>query len=367
MPKVLVDLIQTTGKKGGLESYIKGLYSELAASEAGAGFEFIGLASRELAATDTSWFPGVVLDSKISGENRFSWAFGELVVVPWIAKRMGADLIHGPAMFGPARSTVPVVITIHDLSYFTHPKLMRKRVLSPFVRWMEKVGSRNARRLIASSEYSRDMIVKFLKFPESRIDLVYLAGRNQRTIPHKPSSRRTDLFLAMGQRNPYKGLETALRAWKLLKPAERPQLIITGSHGADPLSPLLARLELEDSVTLRDWISDEEIDDLKNTATALIETTLAAGFGMPALEAMAVGLPVIISDIPVFRETAGANALFFDAGNAAGLANAVVTLSSQPGLAAKLSQNGPPWASTFTWKRCAEQTIISFTRALEER
>jgi glycosyltransferase involved in cell wall biosynthesis len=241
---------------------------------------------------------------------------------------------------------------------------MRMRILSPFVRWMEKAGSRNARRLIASSAFTRDMIVKFLKFPESLIDLVYLAGRDKK-IRHEPSPRRMDLFLAMGQRSPYKGLETALRAWKLLEPAERPQLVITGSHGADPLLPLVAKLELEDSVTLREWISDEELEDLKKTAAALIETTVAAGFGMPALEAMAVGLPVIISDIPVFRETAGENAIYFEAGDAAALAGAVVRLSHEPGLAAELSENGPQWASTFTWKRCAEQTIESFVRALE--
>lgn len=362
MATVLVNLLQTTGTKGGIEIYVRELYKHIAQNPG--EFEFIGFASTELYKTDTSWFPGRVLDSGISGENRISWAIGELFAVSKCANHVRADLIHGPAMFGPLSSDVPVVITVHDLLYFSHPELMKNKLLTGPVKWMEKKASKNATRLISISEATRKDIQKYLRFDEELTDTVLSAGR-----PHERSSFSTPtlskkFFLAMGQRSPYKSFETLIEAWARMAPHERPRLVITGSHGDDPLRELVEQAKLEDSVELKTWISDEELENLFEGAIALIEPTIAAGFGMPALEAMGRGVPVVISDIPVFREIAGPNCFYFEPQNSEHLRSVVQEVHKNKALREKYSRDGLEWASQFSWHKTAQQSLEAFRKAL---
>ncbi|AWB88648.1 glycosyltransferase family 4 protein [Salinibacterium hongtaonis] len=361
MPLVFVNLLQSTGTKGGIEIYARELYRHI--GELDTEFEFVGYVSSELAKKDTSWFPGPVINSGISGENRLSWARGELFSVSTAAKKAGADLIHGPAMFGPLRSNIPVVISIHDLLYFSHPELMQTKLFTEPVKWMEKRGAAGAARLITISEYSASMIRKYLKFPNDRIDVIPLAGRTGDSVVSE-NARQPDLFLAIGQRSPYKNFETVVRAWSELAPRDRPHLVITGSHGDDPLIPLVRDLGLEGSVELRSWVPSEELAHLFSTATALIDSTLATGFSLPTLEAMAIGLPVILADTEVFREV-GANAAdYFIAGDPTDLARAVRELSANPARQSELTTLGYERSAQFSWEKVAEETLDSFRKSL---
>lgn len=363
MPLVFVNLLQSTGTKGGIEIYVRELYRHI--GELDSNFDFVGYASKELMAKDHSWFPGKVIDSGISGENRITWAMGELFGVSAVADRSGADLIHGPAMFGPMRSKAPVVISVHDLLYFSHPELMLTKVLTEPVKWMEKRAAANATRLITISEYSATAIRKYLKFPSDRIDVIPLAGRSQ-DPGIITGLRRPDLFLAIGQRSPYKNFETIVRAWAKLPPDSRPRLVITGSHGDDPLIPLVDKLGLQRSVELKSWVPTEELSELFGTATALIDSTLATGFSLPTLEAMAIGLPVLLADTEIFHEVGADAADYFTAGDPVDLARAVQSLTANPQRQAELAQLGRDRASQFSWKRVAEETLGSFARALAE-
>ncbi len=364
MPLIFVNLLQSTGTKGGIEIYARELYRHI--GKVNSGFEFVGFASSELMRSDHSWFPGTVIDSGLSGENRFSWAFGELFQVSRAAEKASADLIHGPAMFGPLRSAAPVVISVHDLLYFSHPELMQTRLFTQPVKWMEKRGAANATRLITISEYSASAIRTYLRFPNDHIDVIPLAGRTASAglSPAKP--RDANLFLAIGQRSPYKNFETVVRAWSEMRPEDRPRLVITGSHGDDPLIPLVARLGLEDSVELKSWVPTEELHELFATATALIDSTLATGFSLPTLEAMMIDLPVLLADTEVFREIGAEAAEYFTAGDPVDLARAVQQLAGNPIRQAELSQLGRTRSSQFSWNRVATETITSFERALAE-
>jgi glycosyltransferase involved in cell wall biosynthesis len=364
MPRVFVNLLQSTGTKGGIEIYARELYRRL--GERPGGFEFVGYASSELMQRDHSWFPGEMIDSGVSGENRFSWAYGELFKVGRAARDAGADLIHGPAMFGPLNPTVPVVISVHDLLYFSHPELMQTKLFTGPVKWMERQGAARAARLITISEYSASAIRRFLGFPDDRIDVIPLAGRTSAAAAGTDTTRRPDLFLAIGQRSPYKNFETVVRAWAAIPVEERPRLVITGSHGDDPLIPLVRDLGLEAWVDLKDWVSTEELETLFATATALIDSTLATGFSLPTLEAMAIGLPVILADTEVFREVGADAADYFTAGDPADLARAVVQLGADTARQQELTRRGFERAAQFSWERVAEETLESFTKALKQ-
>lgn len=364
MPLVFVNLLQSTGTKGGIEIYARELYR--AVGEIDSEFEFVAYASSELMQKDHSWFPGRVIDSGISGENRFSWARGELFSVARAAKDAGADLIHGPAMFGPLRSAMPVVVSVHDLLYFSHPHLMQTRLFTGPVKWMEKRAAANAARLITISEYSAAAIRTYLKFADDRIDVIPLAGRTS-AAPGLEVERRSDLFLAIGQRSPYKDFATVVRAWAEIPAAERPQLVITGSHGDDPLIPLVDELGLGDSVQLTSWVPNDELEQLFATATALIDSTLATGFSLPTLEAMAIGLPVLLADTEVFREVGADAADYFTPGDPADLARAVLRLGADPARRAELARLGHERSALFSWEKVATETLKSFRKALAGR
>lgn len=364
MPKVLVNLLQASGTKGGIEIYARELYKKLGTLDH--NFEFVGFGCTELIEKGHDWFPGEVINSGISGENRFSWARGELFSVSRAADKLGVDLIHGPAMLGPLRSKAPVVISMHDVLYFTHPHLMQTKLFTEPVKWMEKRGAANATRLITISETSAAAIRQHLKFPDDHLDVIPLAGRSTTPPDGGAPQRSSELFLAIGQRSPYKDFETIVRAWALIPAAERPRLVITGSHGEDPLIPLVRELGLDDSIELKSWVPTEELAELFSTATALIDATLAAGFGMPAIEAMAIGLPVILSNTEVFREVGADAADYFSAGSPADLARAVRALGLSPTRQAELTQLGYTRAAQFSWERVASETLVSFSKAIAE-
>ncbi|MGY4643108.1 glycosyltransferase family 4 protein [Cellulomonas sp. URHB0016] len=363
MPRLLVDLLSYTGTKGGMETYARELYKQLGTM--GTDYEFVGWASTELMTKDHSWFPGEVVSSGYSGENRFVWAYGELVGSGRAATKLGADLVHCPATLGPMRSSVPTVITMHDLLYFSHPKLMATPLYTEPVKLMEKLAARNAAHILTDSEASAAEIRRYLPVDPARIEVVPLAGTTRPTsATARPGERRSDLILALGNRLPHKNFAGLVRAMALVDPAVRPTLVVTGSRGDDPLRPIVEELGLQGSVDLRSWVSDEEIDELYATATAMVMPSFGDGFCLPALESMLVGLPVMLSDIPVYHEVGGEAALYFEPTDLASIAAAITRVVTEPELVAKMSADGFAQAGIFSWERVANETLAAFDRVL---
>ncbi|ERK71224.1 glycosyltransferase family 4 protein [Leifsonia aquatica] len=362
MPRILVDLLFYTGTKGGMESYVRNVYRELGGLTD--GLEYTALLPREAESLDLGWFPGDVVRSSVSGEARASWALGELRSVPAAARRIGADLIHAPANIGPIRSRVPVVLTVHDLLPFVHPEWV-PGPYSPVLRALISRAARNARRVITVSEQSRADLQRILRLGTDTVDVVPLAGLpvSERTAS---AHRADDLILSLGNRMPHKNFETLLTAIARIPSEARPRLVITGSHGDDPLRPLVERLGIAATTTLLGWVDDDEIERLYSEATAVVVPTLFEGFGLPVLEAMSRGCPVICSDLPVLREVGGDAALYVDPRDPDGLADALRALLGDAAARERRSSAGLARAEGFSWARTALATAESFQRALDE-
>lgn len=362
MPLVLVDLLSYTGTKGGMETYVRELYREIGTMRG--DFEFIGLGSKEIMSMDQEWFPGKIIDSGISGENRFIWAYGELFSVSRWGKKLGADLIHSPALLGPRKSAMPTVVTLHDMLYFSHPQYMSTGLYTRPVRWMEKQAAKNATRILTISEQSADDIQKYLGVPRSEIDMVPLAGTA--TMRHARSVEQPAevTILATGNRRPHKNWEGLVRALALVAPAIRPQLVVTGSHGDDPLAPVVNELGLKDWVTLKGWVTPDELSDLYAKTTIMAMPSFCDGFCLPALEAMLDGIPVMLSDIPVYREVGGDAALYFDPTDLNSIADAITVAATEPARLEELVEKGNAQVAKFSWKRTSEGTLASFNAAL---
>ncbi|MDQ1552727.1 MAG: hypothetical protein QOD50_2149 [Actinomycetota bacterium] len=362
MPHVMVDLLSYTGTKGGMETYARELYREL--QHTTSEFTFVGLASSEGYLLDSSWFPGEMVNSGISGENRFDWARGELFGVSRWAKRLRADLIHCPATLGPARSSIPAVLTMHDMLYFSHPEYMSTPLYTEPVKWMEKRAARNASRILTDSESSAREILKYLKVDPARLEVVPLAGTVTGPLTNRRSARRSDLLIAVGNRRPHKNFEGLIRALALVDEPVRPTLVVTGSRGDDPLLPVVRELGLERWVDLRSWVSPEELDELYATASALVMPSFEDGFCLPALEAMLVGLPVMLSGIPVYREVGGDAAVYFDPTDIRSIAEAITRVVTDEALRKTLTTDGYIQTARFTWAKVAAQTLDGFRVAL---
>ena len=362
-PTVFVDMLSYTGTKGGMETYTRELYREIGSMDT--AFDFVALASAEGGRMDLSWFPGEVIRSRISGENRFVWAAGELVASSLHARRRHADLVHCPATLGPVRTSMPTVLTIHDMLYWSHPDSMVTPFYTKPVMWMERRAAANAARIITDSAVSAAEIHKYLGFPTDRLHVVPLAAKAPGPVQRDGVGE--NLVLASGQRRPYKNWDALVRALALVDESVRPRLVITGAGpGPDPLEDVVRRTGMEPWVELKGWIDSAELEDLRRRARAMAYPTLAEGFGLPVLEAMSIGLPLIASDLPVLREVGGDAALWFDPLDDASIAAAITTLATRPEVAQRLARDGLAQAATFSWRRVAEETLEVFERTLRE-
>lgn len=364
MARILVNLMSFTGTKGGMETYTRELYREFGRRDT--GHEFIGFASNEFMHRDYSWFPGEVVRSGFSGENRYAWAFAELFMVSRAARKRGADLIHSPATLGPWRSRMPAVYTMHDMLYFRAPELMATPHYTEPMKWLEKRAASNATLIVTDSVASAEDIELYLKFPREAIVVVPLAGTAPFDPPAQYPVRERDLLLAVGNRLPHKNFAGLIRAMALIPPAHRPRLVITGSRGDDPLRPLVEQLGVGDSVELKGWVDQDELEWLYLHASALMVPNYCDGFCLPALDAMLVGLPVLMSDIPVYHEVDGDAVGFFDTTSDQAIADVMLKAVAEPDWLAELSRRGHQRTALYSWKRTADETLAAFDRALRD-
>lgn len=355
--RIAVDLVFFTGKKGGTESYAKHLFAHLAGHE---DLRFVGIGNRELAANPPSWFPGEVVPLPVSGENRAAWAVAEMLAVGPRARGIRADVLHCPSNFGPAVRLLPTVVTVHDLLAARHPEWVpggRARG----VQALQRATARAANRIITISENSARDIRELLG--RSEVDVIPLG-----VLPVDPLDRHAPparpFVLASGNRMPHKNFARLVEAWAQIPLAERPKLVITGSHGDDPLVELVAQLGLAADVELLGWVTDDELDRLYDTASAYAFPTLFEGFGLPVLEAMARGCPVVGSDIPILREVGGDAMRYFDPHDPASIARTVREVVTAPG---NLADAGRKRAALFTWQRTADATADVYRRLADER
>lgn len=362
MPRVLVDLLSYTGTKGGMETYTRELYREL--GRMSGDYRYVGFISTEGALLDTSWFPGELIHSGISGEDRFRWAWGELTQVARAADRAAADLIHSPATLGPRRSVVPTVVTMHDMLYWSHPEYMSTPLYTAPVKWMERQAARNAARIITISPDSAAEIEKYLDVAADRLDVIPLAGTVPTGIDRARAGSEGPMILAMGNRRPHKNWGALIRASALLEWEDRPRIVITGGRGDDPLTAEVEAAGVADTVELRGWVDDDEMRRLYSTASALAIPSFAEGFSLPALEAMGAGIPVLLSDIGVHRYVGGDAARYFDPRDDAALARLLHEVTSSPATQREMARGGHTRAAEFTWANTAQRTRAVFDRVL---
>ncbi len=307
---------------------------------------------------------------------------------PWLARYRlpggGAcfDVCHWPfeAMFIPATGTTHVA-TIHDTTMLRHPEWHTPEYVRQHTATLRLIA-RYATRIVTDSDNTRQDVIKALGVSPERIDTVPLAAGPEFYLPAEPMAiQRTlahhgllegDYVLFVGilsERKNLVRLATAFKAALERTPELATRLVLAGkpSEKADTVYRGLNELGLGERLALLGRVAQEDLPHLLAGARAVAYVSLDEGFGLPPLEAMACGTPVVASNTTSIPEVVGDAGLLVDPYDVAAIAEALHRLMTDDGLRADLVARGRQRAAHFSWHRTAQLTMQTYQRAIEDK
>jgi glycosyltransferase involved in cell wall biosynthesis len=313
-----------------------------------------------------------VIDLRGKQLSRFTRAI-TAVAYPLLVWLEGCDLIFGANYFLP-RSMGAVarrrVITVHDLTFRRHPELLQRETLENLAREMTREIAR-ADQIVCVSETTRRDLLEFYPVDPSRAHAI-LSGA---TPPALSSDDRGDLpgryLLFVSTVEPRKDLDTLIDAFEQLKDRGEydGELVVVGRVGwkAEETVRRMRASRWRASIRHLDYVTRDRLATIYRHAEAFVMPSLYEGFGLPVLEAMGHGVPVIASRSSSLPEVGGDAALYFDVRDAQGLADAIRAVSANPETRARLVEAGRARAARFRWDEAAAKTLDVFRRAAGAR
>jgi len=286
------------------------------------------------------------------------------------------DLFHGTSFDLPRRRAAPAVVTVHDLALLRFPELG-----TPALRRMvgrARDATRRARAVIAVSEATRRDIVELCGVAAERVHVVH-NGVAATFTPLPAAVARARAAARIGSDDPYllhvgtleprKNLPTLLRAFAALEgdSARPPRLVLAGARGWGdaPLFALVDALGLTARVSFLGEVGPADLPALYSAAELFVYPSRYEGFGLPVLEAMACGAPVIASNASALPEVVGDAGLLVDPDDVDGLRAAIRRLGGDAELRANLRERGRERAKSFTWERAARETLAVYRAAID--
>lgn len=290
----------------------------------------------------------------------------------------GFDIYHQPNYI-PHAFHGKVVTTVHDMSHRIFPQYHpRCRVL--LLRAFEN-RLRQAARIITVSEYAREEIVDLLGVSEAKVTVTYEGARSQYRPLSISDEKRMDLrnrynlperfLLYVGTIEPRKNLERLIEAFCIYKgeePNSELKLVLAGGKGwlYEGIFARVQELHLGQDVVFTGYVDGEDLPFLYNMAIAFIYPSLYEGFGLPPLEAMSCGTPVISSNTSSIPEVVGEAGILVDPYQVNDLAAAIYKVAGSVSLQNELSRKGLERARLFSWKKCAEETLQVYRECMAE-
>ena len=284
--------------------------------------------------------------------------------LPRRLKRSGADVFVSPDGFCSLKSTIPQVITLHDLDFLHHPAFNRKSHIYYYRRFIPKC-IRKASRLVTVSNFSKNDIES--NYPEARgkVTVIYNGVRegfqpldfDQKVLTREKYTGGSEYFLYAGSIHPRKNLVNLLKAFSLFKKRQRSsmKLVIAGRQAwmARGFLESIRTYKYRSDLVLTGYLDEKELAKLMASAYAFVYPSLLEGFGMPVLEAMASAVPVITADNSAMQEVCGENALYADVTDPASLAAQLMHIYKDEDLRHRLGRTGVELARGFQWDRAA--------------
>ncbi|MGH2351943.1 MAG: glycosyltransferase family 4 protein [Chloroflexota bacterium] len=280
------------------------------------------------------------------------------------AARLRPRLLHAPDHVCPQPLGWRTVVTVHDLAFLRYPATHSQASRAYYAGLQRSV--RQATRVICVSEATKRDLLQATGVDERKLRVVHEAPDPAYAAAGSPAPAARPYFIFVGAIEPRKNLETAFRALAMLSKPGRPEFLIVGAPGwgAAPILSLPAALGVEQEVRFLGRLPTAQVAALYRGATALVYPSLLEGFGLPVLEAMAAGAPVIASNRASIPEVAGDAAELVDPTDAGALAAAMERVASCAAYRDDLRRRGQARARQFSWERAACETLAVFEEAL---
>lgn len=293
---------------------------------------------------------------------------------PGVAARIRPDVWHGPHYTMPLRASAPCVVTIHDLTFFDHPE-WHERSKVAFFRRIIHAAARRAALLVCVSEYTAERL-RAVADPRADVVVIHHGVDHDRFVPTGDANADLAALAAHGIEPPYiafastieprKNVPTLVRAFARVAES-RPdlRLVLAGSDGwgAREARDAIATSGVATRVIRPGYLESTTIGALFRRAAMIAYPSSEEGFGLPALEGLACGAPVVTTQGSALAEVVADAAVLVPPGDAAALAQAIERILDEPGLADRLRAAGPARAAAFTWSACVDEHVDAYERA----
>ena len=368
--RIGIDGIPLAELKTGVGHYTFELALELARQAPSDSFEILShLPFADGATSDLENL--TFIKQPVNSATRHWWTIG----LPLYIKRARLDLFHGTNYDIPLWGGCPTVLTIHDLSLLLFPATHEERRVGRARRRLP-VMSRRATLIITPTNAVKSEVCEHLRVRADKVIVVNEAPRRSfQPMPVEQASatvRRLGLdeefILYVGTIEPRKNLITLVKAFEevLRSTTLRPQLVIAGKKGwlTDELFTYIESAKLGDRIHLTGYLGDDELRALYSACKVMVYPALYEGAGLPTLEAMACGAPVITTNTPAISEMVSDKARFFSPTDFRALARHIVELLTTPTARDSMSRAGIHHAARFSWERAARETLEIYQKAL---
>lgn len=284
------------------------------------------------------------------------------------------DVFFSPTHYAPRFSSVPTVISVMDLSYIRFPEMFKKNDLYQLQNWTS-YSVRNAKKIFTISEASKNDIIKFYKVEPEKVVVTYPGIKLKAQMSNLKSISKNaklikdkygidgDYILFVGTVQPRKNLVRLIEAFSRITDP-KVSLVIVGKKGwlYEEIFEAPKKFSVEDRVKFLNYVSDEDLQLLYKNALCFTLPSLYEGFGLPVLEAMANGCPVVISKTSSLPEVGGDAAIYVDPENVENIAEGLQKILSEEKLRKELIEKGYKQVKKFSWERTARETL----KVLEE-
>jgi len=293
-------------------------------------------------------------------------------VAPFSLIKDRIDRFHSTNLVMPLLPACPTIVTVHDLSTYAFPEThtLKHRLHMSLIPYAVK----HASTVIVPTSAVADELLSRFKIDASRVAVVH-EGVNRRFRPvsdraplsavKKKYGLPDEFILYVGTLEPRKNINGMFAAFALVRDKMKGiKLVIAGKKGwrYGEIFQRVSELGLAADVVFPGYVDDEDLVFLYNCSRAFVYPSFYEGFGLPVLEAMACGIPVVASDIPAVAEVAGGEAMLVPPGRSDRIAEAMLAAALDDRVRGDLSRRGRERASRFTWEKCAEQTLEVYLR-----
>jgi glycosyltransferase involved in cell wall biosynthesis len=359
--RIGIDARELCGRPTGVGRYLGGLLHEWAADPGTLRHEFVLYAPEPIALPlDARRF----LTRVLHGSGGTWW---EQVTAPRAAASDRLDVWFAPAYSGPLRLAAPIVVAIHDLSFVAHPEWFRMRE-GTRRRWLTRQAARRARAVITISQFTKRELIDRLHMPDGLIHVIppgivvsptfrVASAQSPPPNPQSPVPR----LLYVGSIFNRRHVIDMIRAFAPIARAHAgAALDIVGddrSYPREDLRGTIAAERIEADVRWHAYVTDDQLRDLYAQARAFVFLSEYEGLGLTPLEALAAGVPPVLLDTPVARESCGAAALYVPVGNLPATTRALESVLFDEAARARLLAAAPAELAKYSWPRAARETL----------